>query len=178
MKKIIVMIPARMGSTRFPGKPIIDICGKTMIEHVWQRVKLNKNISDVYIATCDDEIREVAENFGADVIMTSDRHERCTDRIAEACQILVSRKVEFNIVLNIQGDEPLLNPDTIVSKDWLDNLIYHFNDSSVGAVGPISNYVAGKQKMELYGKQNLLPNNSINEVAQYYYKNNKQKSSS
>lgn len=113
MKKIIAMIPARMASTRYPGKPLIDICGKTMIEHVWQRVSLNKNVRDTYIATCDDEIKISAESFGAKSIMTSDKHVRCTDRIAEACLKLLDHGETFDVVLNIQGDEPLLNPDSL-----------------------------------------------------------------
>jgi 3-deoxy-manno-octulosonate cytidylyltransferase (CMP-KDO synthetase) len=111
--KIITIIPARMGSSRFPGKPIVDICGKTMVEHVWQRVKLNKKIADIYIATCDKEIEEKALSFGAKVIMTSSTHTRCTDRIAEACQKLDKEGVAFDVILNIQGDEPMLNPDTL-----------------------------------------------------------------
>ncbi len=111
--RIIGIIPARMGSTRFPGKPIVDICGKTMIEHVWQRVRLNNRINQPYIATCDAEIKDTAEGFGAEVIMTSNKHERCTDRVAEACTKLLKRGDDFDIVVNIQGDEPLLNPKAI-----------------------------------------------------------------
>lgn len=109
-KKIIAMIPARMNSTRYPGKPLIDICGKTMIEHVWQRVKLCDRINSLYIVTCDQEIRKAAKAFGAEVIMTSDQHERCSDRVAEACQQLLSAGQDFAAVINVQGDEPLLNP--------------------------------------------------------------------
>lgn len=110
LKKIIAMIPVRMRSTRYPGKPLADICGKTMVEHVWQRTKLNKKISSVYIVTCDKEIKEKAEQFGASVIMTSEKHVRCTDRVAEGCKKLVKNNSDFDIVLNIQGDEPLLQP--------------------------------------------------------------------
>jgi 3-deoxy-manno-octulosonate cytidylyltransferase (CMP-KDO synthetase) len=113
MARIIAMIPARMGSSRFPSKPIVKICGKTMIEHVWRRVKLNKDISDVYIATCDTDIEMEAKSFGAKVVMTASTHTRCTDRIAEACYKLEQSGEKFDIVLNIQGDEPLLNPDTL-----------------------------------------------------------------
>ena len=88
-KNIIAMIPARMESTRFPGKPIIDICGKSMIEHVWQRARLNKSVKETYVATCNEEIKTVAEGFGAKVIMTSNSHQRCTERIAEACSKLI-----------------------------------------------------------------------------------------
>lgn len=122
MKTIVAMIPARMASSRFPGKPLINICGKTMIEHVWQRAKLNNRINSIYIATCDQEIKTVAESFGAKVIMTSDKHERCTDRVAEGCMKLLKESKNFDIVLNIQGDEPLLNPITLdlVLKPFLE----------------------------------------------------------
>jgi len=113
MKKIIALIPARMASSRFPGKPLVDICGKAMIEHVWQRVRLNNKVDSVYIATCDPEIRTAADNFGAEVIMTSDTHQRGTDRIAEGCLKLLNSGNNFDIVLNIQGDEPLLNPSSL-----------------------------------------------------------------
>jgi 3-deoxy-manno-octulosonate cytidylyltransferase (CMP-KDO synthetase) len=108
MAKIIAIIPARMASTRFPGKPIVNICGKPMIEHVWRRVKMNKSLDEVVIATCDDEIKECAESFGAKVIMTSYKHERCTDRIAEAMN-----SIEADIIVNVQGDEPLIVPQMI-----------------------------------------------------------------
>jgi 3-deoxy-manno-octulosonate cytidylyltransferase (CMP-KDO synthetase) len=112
-EKIIAMIPARMGSSRYPGKPIIDIKGKTMIEHVWQRVRLNARIDDIYIATCDEEIKTVAKSFGAKVIMTASDHERCSDRVAEACRKLMDQGEDFDIILNIQGDEPLLHPNSL-----------------------------------------------------------------
>ncbi|MFC1571744.1 3-deoxy-manno-octulosonate cytidylyltransferase [Candidatus Margulisiibacteriota bacterium] len=111
--KTIATIPARMASTRFPGKPLIDICGLTMIEHVWQRVRSNSKISSVYLVTCDQEIKNIAENFGAKVIMTSNKHTRCTDRVAEGCLKLLEEGDVFDVVLNIQGDEPLLNPETL-----------------------------------------------------------------
>ena len=84
-----------------------------MIEHVWRRVRLNPKVDALYIATCDADIEKAAQGFGAEVIMTSDKHERCTDRISEACTKLVHDGVEFDLVLNIQGDEPLLHPDSI-----------------------------------------------------------------
>ncbi|MHB8132411.1 MAG: 3-deoxy-manno-octulosonate cytidylyltransferase [Mobilitalea sp.] len=105
------IIPARMASSRFPGKPLVKICGKTMIEHVWQRVRMNRYIDSVYIAT--DEIRLAATEFGANVIMTADTHQRGTDRVAEGCSKLIKEGKDFDVALNIQGDEPLLNPETI-----------------------------------------------------------------
>ncbi len=105
---VLGVIPARMGSSRFPGKPIKPILGKPMIWHVWKRSLLSNSLDKVVIATCDNEIRQVAEAFGADVIMTSDQHIRCNDRVAEA-----AGKIQCDIVLNIQGDEPLVHPQLI-----------------------------------------------------------------
>ena len=108
MKKVIAIIPARMAATRFPGKPLAKIFGLPMIEHVRRRVCLCKTLTEVFVATCDDEIKETVEFFGGKVIMTSKSHERCTDRIEEAV-----RNLEADIVVNVQGDEPLVTPDMI-----------------------------------------------------------------
>ncbi len=111
MEKVSVLgvIPARMASSRFPGKPLELIKGKSMIWHVWQRSVLSGVLDKVVIATCDQEIKEAAEGFGAEVVMTSDKHTRANDRIAE-----VAEKIPCDIVINIQGDEPLINPQLIV----------------------------------------------------------------
>ena len=105
---VVGVIPARMGSSRFPGKPIAPILGYPMIFHVWQRAKLSGVLDRTIIATCDDEIREVSESFGAEVVMTSMLHERSNDRVAE-----VATKVKCKTILNIQGDEPLVHPQLI-----------------------------------------------------------------
>jgi 3-deoxy-manno-octulosonate cytidylyltransferase (CMP-KDO synthetase) len=106
MKKIVAIIPARMASTRFPGKPLADICGLPMIEHVRRRVLLCKQLSAAYVATCDKEIKKAVEKSGGAVIMTSAKHQMCTDRVAEAAE-----KLDADIIINVQGDEPLINPD-------------------------------------------------------------------
>jgi 3-deoxy-manno-octulosonate cytidylyltransferase (CMP-KDO synthetase) len=82
MDRIVAVIPVRMVSSRFPGKPLALLHGLTMLEHVFQRAKLCSQLDDVYVATCDEEIRNTAEAFGAKVIMTSAAHERATDRVA------------------------------------------------------------------------------------------------
>ena len=105
---VVGVIPARMGSSRFPGKPIAPILGYPMIFHVWQRAKLSGVLDRTIIATCDDEIREVSESFGAEVVMTSMLHERSNDRVAE-----VATKVKCKTILNIHGDEPLVHPQLI-----------------------------------------------------------------
>lgn len=106
--KTVAIIPARMGSSRFPGKPLTPVLGKPMIEHVYRRVSLCEQLDATIVATCDDEIRQAAENFGATVIMTSDSHERASDRVAEAAAGL-----DADIVVMVQGDEPVIYPDMI-----------------------------------------------------------------
>ncbi len=81
-----------------------------MIEHVWQRVRLNRRVASTFIVTCDEEIQVAATRFGAEVIMTSKAHERGTDRVAEGCRKLIAAGHDFDIAINVQGDEPLLHP--------------------------------------------------------------------
>lgn len=122
--KIVAIIPARMGSSRFPGKPLTPILDKPMIEHVYKRVALCEQLDATIIATCDEEIRTAAEGFGASVIMTSDTHERASDRVAEA-----AREIDADIIVMVQGDEPLIYPDMI------DAAIAPFRgDNNVGCV--------------------------------------------
>lgn len=106
--KVIAAIPARMGSSRFPGKPLTLIHGRPMIEHVYKRTAMSKAVSEVYIATCDAEIKSAAEAFGAKVIMTADTHERASDRIAEATE-----NMDADIVVMVQGDEPMTYPEML-----------------------------------------------------------------
>lgn len=106
--KTIAIIPARMGSSRFPGKPLAKLLGRTMLEHVYKRVALSDTLDATYIATCDEEIRQAAEAFGAPVIMTSDKHERASDRVAEAVA-----GTDAELIVMVQGDEPMTHPHMI-----------------------------------------------------------------
>ncbi len=106
--KVIGVIPARMGSSRFPGKPLALIHGMPMIEHVYKRSAMSESLDELYVATCDKEIYEAVEQFGGNAIMTDVCHERCTDRVAEAVN-----DMDLDIVVIIQGDEPLVYPDMI-----------------------------------------------------------------
>jgi 3-deoxy-manno-octulosonate cytidylyltransferase (CMP-KDO synthetase) len=111
---IVGIIPARMSSSRLPGKPLAKIHGMPMIGHVYLRSKLSKTLDEVYIATCDQEIMDYAHSIGARAIMTSPNHERASDRAAEAMHYIennVGKKID--IVVMIQGDEPMLHPDMI-----------------------------------------------------------------
>lgn len=106
--KIIAVIPARYDSTRFPGKPLADINGKPMIQHVYERTKESKLIDKVIVATDDKRIFEAVKKFGGKAVMTSKEHESGTDRICEAV-----KKIKCDIVVNVQGDEPGINPKDI-----------------------------------------------------------------
>ncbi len=108
--KTVVIIPARLGSSRLPGKVILDICGKPMVQHVYEAAKKAKNIEDVYIATDSKEVEEKCKAFTSNIIMTSKEHESGTDRLAEAI-----KSIQCNHVINVQGDEPLIDPE-IISK--------------------------------------------------------------
>ncbi len=111
---IITVIPARMGSTRFPGKPLAKIHGIPMIGHVYFRSAQSKNSGEVYIATCDQEIFDYAKTINAPCVMTSDRHERCSDRTAEAMlKIEAETGKKVDVVIMVQGDEPMITPEML-----------------------------------------------------------------
>ncbi len=109
--RIIGLIPARYASTRFPGKPLASLLGKPMIQHVYERAKAAPLLEQVVVATDDERIKKVVEAFGGEALMTSPEHSCGTERLAEAAEIL--RLAEDDIVVNIQGDQPLLEPAVI-----------------------------------------------------------------
>ena len=106
--RIIGVIPARYKSSRFPGKPLTDICGKPMIWWVYQQAKKVEEFDRVYVATDDERIKAACKEYGLEVIMTSDKHETGSDRVAE-----VATKVDGDLFVNIQGDEPVIKPEMI-----------------------------------------------------------------
>ncbi len=108
--KIAAIIPARYASTRFPGKPLALIHGKTMIRRVYEQVSKAKMIAQVVVATDDQRIVDEVESFGGNVVMTAADHPSGTDRCAEALQKL---NADFQVVINIQGDEPFIAPEQI-----------------------------------------------------------------
>lgn len=116
--KILGIIPARFASSRFPGKPLIDLAGKTMIQRVYEQAKKATSLTEVVVATDDHRIFDSVEAFGGKAIFTSDQHQSGTDRCAEVAQKMKG----FDAVINIQGDEPLINPAQI------DLLAACFND--------------------------------------------------
>lgn len=112
-KRTIVVIPARMASSRFPGKPLAKILGLPMIEHVRRRALLAEGIDEVIVATCDQEIMDVVTEAEGRAVMTSDTHERCTERVEEAIGTLEGGALDGDVVVVAQGDEPLLIPESL-----------------------------------------------------------------
>ena len=107
--RFVGIIPARFASTRFPGKPLVDIGGKTMIQRVYEQV--SKALNDVYVATDDNRIFDAVLAFGGKAIMTSDQHKSGTERCYEAFSKL---KENFDVIINVQGDEPFIQPEQII----------------------------------------------------------------
>lgn len=112
--KILALIPARMGSSRYPGKPMEPIAGKPMIGHVYEQVIKCNLVTDTVVATCDDEIFDYVHSIGGQSVMTSINHERASDRCAEALLFLEEKAgFKYDIIVMIQGDEPMTHPDMI-----------------------------------------------------------------
>lgn len=141
---ILGIIPARYGSSRLGGKPLIDLCGKPMVQHVYERAK--KALTDVLVATDDRRIQRAVKNFGGNVVMTSKKHNTGTNRCLEAYNIFKTKaEIDYEVVINIQGDEPLLDSEQI------EQLASCFEDKSTEMatlVIPISQtpYQGGKPK--------------------------------
>lgn len=174
--KVLGIIPARYASSRFPGKPLIDLKGKTMIQRVYEGASLSSLISEVVVATDDKRIFDEVIRFGGKVIMTSEKHSTGTDRCAE----LAEKYPEMDIIINIQGDEPL------VDYRQLDQLISAFTnlDTQIATLGnrtisveEIDNpnrikIVLDKKNQALYFSRSAIPNyqhSKQNPLDQYPY---------
>jgi len=130
---VIGVIPARMSSTRFPGKPLQKILGMPMVGHCYHRTAMAPGIDKAYVATCDAEIYDYILSFGGNAVMTANTHNRATTRTAEALEKIEEETGErVDIVVMVQGDEPLIHPDTIGET------IHHFQDRSVHIVNVMS----------------------------------------
>lgn len=111
--KIFGVVPARMSASRFPGKPLHPILGRPMLEHVYLRAKMYEGWDHLVVATCDEEIKGYSEGKGFPVIMTGDHHTRALDRVAEAVENMDVDIADDDIVVTVQGDEPMMRPDMI-----------------------------------------------------------------
>lgn len=172
MTKIIGVIPARYGSTRFPGKPLAIINGKTMIRRVYEQAYFAKYIDDVIVATDDKRILDEVWKFGGKAVFTSRKHKSGTDRIVEAIKVL-----NCSIVVNIQGDEPFIKPETIDSA--ILPLIRYRNINVSTLAVPIKEQVDDPNKVKvvfdnnnfaLYFSRSVIPNDSRAEGKTNHYK--------
>ena len=116
--KVLGIIPSRYGSSRFPGKPLIDLKGKSMIQRVYEQTKKCEAFTTIVIATDDARIYDHVKAFGGEVMMTSDQHQSGTERCGE----VIEKWTDFDLVVNIQGDEPLIH------HEQLSDLIAVFED--------------------------------------------------
>ena len=131
--KAIGIIPARMGASRFPGKPLAPILGMPMIGHCYHRTRLAPGLSATYVATCDHPIIDYVEGIGGRAVMTSTSHNRASTRTAEALEIIERQTGELvDVVVMVQGDEPLIAPETIGET------LRHFADPEVEIVNIMS----------------------------------------
>jgi 3-deoxy-manno-octulosonate cytidylyltransferase (CMP-KDO synthetase) len=124
--QILIVIPSRYNSSRFPGKPLADIHGKPMIQHVYERSCRAECTEQVIVATDDQRIADTVAGFGGEVMMTASEHPSGTDRVVE-----VSRHIQADIYINVQGDEPLIRPDDI---DLLARTMLNEPDCKVGTL--------------------------------------------
>ncbi|MDG1298140.1 MAG: 3-deoxy-manno-octulosonate cytidylyltransferase [Saprospiraceae bacterium] len=111
--KTLGIIPSRYASTRFPAKPLADIAGKSMLQRVWEQCALSKELDALFVATDDQRIFDHVLSFGGKVLMTSEAHQSGSDRCGEVLDQLEQKGHSFDIIVNIQGDEPMLNPTQI-----------------------------------------------------------------
>lgn len=133
--KILALIPSRYGSTRFPGKPLVEIEGKTMIQRVYERS--SSVFEHVCVATDDNRIFEEVIRFGGDVVMTSSNHKSGTDRCFEAMKIIEKREnTQYDVIVNIQGDEPF------ISTEQLQELVECFNDRNTAIATLVKKFSA------------------------------------
>lgn len=161
--KIIGVIPARYKSSRFPGKPLVPICGKPMIYWVYQQAMKVEEFDEVYVATDDERIRTACEQYHMNVIMTSDKHQTGSDRVAE-----VAEKTEGDLYVNVQGDEPVIHPEMIrqvISIFFEDESVYfgslkkEITDPDEIRAASTVKVVTDDQGDALYFSRSVIPSN-------------------
>jgi 3-deoxy-manno-octulosonate cytidylyltransferase (CMP-KDO synthetase) len=172
--KIIGVIPARFGSTRFPGKALADIGGKPMIQHVWESSSKSKLINELYVATDDKRIFDAVGMFWGKAVMTSPKHKSGSDRIGE-----VVKNIKCDIVVNIQGDEPFINPLNIDkaikpliqdSKIMVSTLCTQIKNKEEIDNPNVVKVVTDKNGFALYFSRHSIPYNRDNSKGVSYYK--------
>lgn len=138
--KSVAILPARMGASRFPGKPLHPILGIPMIAHCYYRTRMAQGLDETYVATCDQEIADCVLALGGKVVMTSLLHNRASERTAEAMlKIEAETGEEIDVVVMVQGDEPLILPEVIAET------LRHFGDPEVDIVNIMSRFRTREQ---------------------------------
>ena len=175
-RRVVIGIPVRMSSTRFPGKPLEKILGKTMLEHVWQRSRLNSVSHEIYVAGCDLPVEIECSRLGADYISTDPTINRPGERIFEGFKSL--NLYPHDIVVVIQGDEPLLEPSLI--KNVVNELVLDPSLELINVVGKIGHEAANdpneikvvfNERYEpLYMSRSKIPSSDHSEVEVQYWK--------
>lgn len=169
--KILAVIPARYGSTRFPGKPLADILGKPMIQRVYEQVQKTRKINHIVVATDDQRIFQAVTAFGGNAVMTSENHPSGTDRCFEAFQ---KTEGKFDAIINVQGDEPFIDPEQIdqlaelisLKKVDIATLISPIKDISLLWDSNVVKVVISKTGKALYFSRQAIPfnRNAIKEL--------------
>ena len=174
--KTICVIPARMASSRFPGKPLKDIVGLPMIVHILKRCQMAKRVDYVVVATCDQEILKCVVGHGGEAVMTKDTHERCTDRVCEAIDKIDMNIEEDDFILMVQGDEVFVEPG------MLDEMVEKYLEERPEAVNLMSRIkkqediqsvhtvkvVTDISKNVLYMSRSPIPSEARSESARHY----------
>ncbi|MCC6977902.1 MAG: 3-deoxy-manno-octulosonate cytidylyltransferase [Candidatus Melainabacteria bacterium] len=161
-RQIAAIIPARYQASRFPGKPLAKIAGKTMIERVHEQVKKVRGLDRVIVATDDDRIRAEVERFGGEFVMTRNDHPSGTDRLAEVAE----KHPEIDVIVNVQGDEPLIDPLNVeqafapflVEKDLqMGTLAWHIKIEEEALSSNVVKVVVDKNDFALYFSRLPIP---------------------
>ena len=175
--KVICIIPSRYHSTRFVGKPLADLCGKPMIQHVYERARKSRSLDRLVVATDDDRIDQRVRDFGGESLKTSPLHPSGTDRVAEAARVL--KVQETDLIVNIQGDQPLFEPgmvDEIVNPFREDPhlmmgaLVYPIRTREELTNPSVVKVVFDKQGFALYFSRSPLPYVIASSPAPRYFK--------
>lgn len=170
--KVLAVIPARYASTRFPGKPLVDILGKSMIQRVYEQTKKSAGISKVVVATDDQRIFDHVKAFGGEVLMTSENCPSGTDRVGEVMQNLP----EFDVYVNVQGDEPFVEPEQIelAIQPFLDDqtvevstLIKKIDDANILQSDSCVKVVLDKNNNAIYFSRAIIPFQMNTETTEY-----------
>jgi 3-deoxy-manno-octulosonate cytidylyltransferase (CMP-KDO synthetase) len=163
--RAIVVIPARLGSTRLARKPLLRETGKFLIEHVVERARAARSAALVVVATDSDEVARACASFGAEAVMTSPDHPSGTDRVAETARVLAARGERFDLVVNVQGDEPELPPANVdrlialMEEGGADmgTLVEPLDDAREAALSQVVKVVLDAQGFALYFSRALIP---------------------